>query len=53
MFDGFLSLSLGGYVIATLLLTHLTIISVTVYLHRAQAHRAVDLHPALAHCIRF
>lgn len=53
MFDGLLSLSMGGYLVATLLLTHLTIISVTVYLHRAQAHRALDLHPALAHCFRF
>ncbi|MEM7469085.1 MAG: fatty acid desaturase, partial [Pseudomonadota bacterium] len=30
---------------ATLIFTHLTIISVTVFLHRNQAHRAMDLHP--------
>jgi len=53
MLDGFLSLSLGGYVLATLLLTHVTIVAVTVFLHRSQAHRAVDLHPALSHFFRF
>jgi len=37
----------------TVLSCHLTLLSVTVYLHRAQAHRAVDLHPALAHVFRF
>lgn len=40
-------------VLYTLILTHLTIISVTVYLHRHSAHRALDLHPALAHAFRF
>jgi stearoyl-CoA desaturase (delta-9 desaturase) len=33
--------------------THLTIISVTVYLHRHQAHRALDLHPIPSHFFRF
>ena len=37
----------------TLLLTHLTIISVTLYLHRSQAHRGVEFHPALNHFFRF
>jgi stearoyl-CoA desaturase (delta-9 desaturase) len=50
---GILDLSLLGHVLATLLLTHVTIIAVTVYLHRHQAHRALDLHPALAHFFRF
>ncbi len=40
-------------VLYTLILTHITIISVTVYLHRHSAHRALDLHPALAHFFRF
>ncbi len=35
------------------LTTHLTIVSVTVFLHRAQAHRALELHPAVAHVFRF
>ncbi len=51
--NGLLALSLWGYVGATLLLTHITILAVTIYLHRCQAHRAVDLHPALGHFFRF
>mgnify|MGYP003349552016 CR=1 FL=1 len=37
----------------TLLLTHITIASVTIYLHRHSAHRALDLHPIPAHFFRF
>jgi stearoyl-CoA desaturase (delta-9 desaturase) len=51
--NGLIQLPLWGYVILTLLLTHLTIISVTVFLHRHQAHRGLDLHPALSHFFRF
>ncbi|CAB1277090.1 DesA family fatty acid desaturase [Candidatus Nitrosacidococcus tergens] len=53
MFFGLLNLSFWGYVAVTLILTHITIISVTIYLHRHQAHRALDLHPWLAHFFRF
>jgi len=31
----------------------LTIFAVTLYLHRSQAHRGVDFHPAIAHVFRF
>lgn len=48
-----LDLPWWGYVVATLVLTHITIASVTIYLHRHQAHRALELHPALAHFFRF
>ncbi|MDZ7747994.1 MAG: transposase [Halofilum sp. (in: g-proteobacteria)] len=51
--SGLLDLDLLGYVIAVLVMTHVTIVSVTIYLHRAQAHRSVDLHPAVAHFFRF
>jgi len=34
-------------------MTHITIICVTLYLHRAQAHRALDFHPVLSHFMRF
>ena len=34
-------------------MTHITMISVTIFLHRHQAHRALDLHPAAAHFFRF
>ena len=39
-------------VLFALALTHITMISVTVYLHRHQAHRALDLHPIASHFFR-
>ena len=36
-----------------LVMTHITIASVTIYLHRHSAHRALDLHPVPAHFFRF
>jgi stearoyl-CoA desaturase (delta-9 desaturase) len=40
-------------ILITLLMTHLTIVSVTLYLHRSQSHRGVEFHPVLAHAMRF
>ena len=40
-------------IIATLVMTHITIICVTLYLHRGQAHRAIVFHPILEHFMRF
>jgi stearoyl-CoA desaturase (delta-9 desaturase) len=51
--NGLLDLSLGGLIVATLLLTHVTIVAVTVFLHRHQAHRALTLHPVVSHFFRF
>lgn len=51
--EGLLTLSLWGYIGVALLLTHITIISVTIYLHRHQAHRALELHPVVSHFFRF
>ena len=42
-----------GYVVVVLGLTHITIVSVTVFLHRCQAHSALELHPILSHFFRF
>ena len=53
MTTGLLDLSWWQLILVVLLLTHVTIVSVTVYLHRCQAHRALDLHPLLAHFFRF
>lgn len=53
MFNGLIDLPWWGYVLVTLLLTHITIASVTIYLHRAQAHRALELHPLVSHFFRF
>ena len=41
-----------GYAVVALALTHITIVAVTVYLHRCQAHRALDLHPVMSHFFR-
>jgi len=50
---GLLDFSAWEVVIATLVLTHITIAAVTIYLHRHQAHRALDLHPIPSHFFRF
>jgi stearoyl-CoA desaturase (delta-9 desaturase) len=42
-----------GYVVVALVLTHVTIAAVTIYLHRSQSHRALDVHPVIAHFFRF
>ena len=50
---GLLNWSAWGLVAFTLVVTHITIVSVTVYLHRHSSHRSLDLHPALSHFFRF
>lgn len=50
---GLLSLPWWGHAVAALVLTHITIAGVTIYLHRHQAHRALELHPAVSHFFRF
>src|SRR5512134_2899930 len=50
---GLVPMSWWGYIVVTLVLTHVTIAAVTIYLHRCQAHRALDLHPAVSHFFRF
>jgi stearoyl-CoA desaturase (Delta-9 desaturase) len=61
LWDGliqFLSQGLTGaawwqVLIAALVMTHITIASVTIYLHRHSAHRSLDLHPIASHFFRF
>ena len=53
IFSGLLDLPWWGYVLAALALTHVTIAAVTIFLHRHQAHRALDLHPVVSHFFRF
>jgi stearoyl-CoA desaturase (delta-9 desaturase) len=53
IFSGLLDLPWWGYVVAALALTHVTIAAVTIFLHRHQAHRALDLHPVVSHFFRF
>ncbi len=52
-YNGLLDLSVWQLIAVTLVLTHITIVSVTVYLHRYSAHRSLELHPALKHFFRF
>jgi len=54
----FLSNGITGFswwqvLIAALVFTHITIASVTIYLHRHSAHRSLDLHPIPSHFFRF
>jgi stearoyl-CoA desaturase (delta-9 desaturase) len=48
-----LNLSPWAYVAITLILTHVTVAATTIFLHRHQAHRAVELHPVVSHFFRF
>jgi len=50
---GLVDLPWWGYIVVALIVTHITIASVTIFLHRAQAHRALDLHPIVSHFFRF
>ncbi len=52
-YTGFLDLSAWQVVAVTLLLTHVTIVAVTVYLHRYSAHRSLELNGGLKHFFRF
>ena len=52
-YEGLLGWSVWQVAIAALILTHVTIVCVTVYLHRFSAHLALELHPALQHFFRF
>ena len=42
-----------GLILYTLIVTHITIICVTLFLHRSQAHRGIEFHPVLSHFMRF
>ena len=53
IFSGLLDLAWWELVAVALVLTHITIAAVTIFLHRHQAHRALDLHPIASHFFRF
>ena len=53
MFTGVYDLPWWGYVAYALVVTHITIAGVTIFLHRCQAHRALELHPLVSHFFRF
>ncbi len=49
---GLLDLTWWGYILCVLGMTHITIAAVTIFLHRHQAHRALELHPVVSHFFR-
>lgn len=49
---GLWNLSFWGYVAVTLVMVQVSMMAVTLYLHRDQAHRSIDLHPILRHFFR-
>lgn len=51
--NGLTDASWGEMLVYMLVVTQLTILTVTLYLHRSQTHRGVDFHPVLAHFFRF
>ncbi|MDH5538219.1 MAG: fatty acid desaturase [Rhizobacter sp.] len=53
LYSGVLDFPWWGVALVTLALTHVTIASVTIFLHRHQAHHAIALHPAASHFFRF
>ncbi|ACY31624.1 DesA family fatty acid desaturase [Comamonas thiooxydans] len=53
MANGLWDLSWWQLLLYTLITTHFTIAGVTIYLHRSQAHRALDLGPIPSHVFRF
>jgi stearoyl-CoA desaturase (delta-9 desaturase) len=50
---GIVDMSFWGYVLVTFIMVELTILGVTLYLHRDQCHRGLELHPAVRHFFRF
>jgi stearoyl-CoA desaturase (delta-9 desaturase) len=53
LFSGIFNLPWWGPVAVALALTHVTIVAVTIYLHRAQSHHALALHVLPSHFFRF
>ncbi len=51
--NGILGLSGWTKVLVTVVMLQVSLMATTLYLHRDQAHRAIDLHPALRHFFRF
>jgi stearoyl-CoA desaturase (Delta-9 desaturase) len=50
--QGLVQASWWQVLLVTLVFTHITIAAVTIYLHRSQAHRALDLHAIPSHFFR-
>ncbi len=53
LINGIVEFTWIGYVIYTLIVTHITIVAITLYLHRGVCHSAIEIKPALGHFFRF
>ncbi len=53
LINGLIETTWWQIILYTLVTTHITIAGVTIFLHRSQAHRALDLHAVPAHFFRF
>jgi len=53
LMNGLLDLPWWGKLLTLLVLVQITIAGVTLYLHRCQAHRSLELHPVVSHFFRF
>ena len=53
LIHGFLGLPIWALFIVAPVFIHLTIVAVTLFLHRDQTHRGLELHPAVRHFFRF
>ena len=51
-FHGLANLSVWGYIVVSLGIIHVTLLGITLYYHRDQSHRSVELHPAVRHFFR-
>ncbi|MGI9257662.1 MAG: DesA family fatty acid desaturase [Gammaproteobacteria bacterium] len=51
-FHGLANLNVWGYILVSLAFIHVTLLGITLYYHRDQAHRSVELHPAVRHFFR-
>jgi len=53
LISGVIDMPWWGYVVVTLVFTHITIACITIYLHRHSAHRSLELHAIPSHFFRF
>ena len=53
LINGLVDFTTVGYVVYTLVVTHITIVAITLYLHRGVCHSAIEIKPILSHFFRF
>ena len=51
--NGLIDFTWLGYLVYTLVVTHISIVAITLYLHRGVCHSAIEIKPVLAHFFRF